>query len=63
MRNTYVSHAPSLAYYHTTYNLEFVLPELLLLGFVQEGEIPNMVHKYIAQQRKLRVFWRNLTSI
>jgi hypothetical protein len=30
--------------------LEFVLPELLLLGLVQEGEVANMVYEYVAEE-------------
>jgi hypothetical protein len=43
--------------------LEFILPELLLLGFVEEGEISNMVYEYVAEQGQFWVFWRNFAGI
>jgi hypothetical protein len=33
--------------------LEFILPELLLFGLVEEGEIPDMVYEYVAEEWQL----------
>jgi hypothetical protein len=46
-----------------TYHLQFVLPKLLLLGLVQEGEVAHMVDEDEAQQRELRVLGRNLAGV
>lgn len=33
----------------STYHLQLILPELLLLGLVEKGELANMVNKDISQ--------------
>lgn len=43
-----------------TYHLQLVLPELLLLGLVQEWEVADMVNKDIPQDWQFRVNGRNL---
>lgn len=47
----------------STYNLEFVLPKLLLFGLVQEWKVSDMIDEYVAEEGQLRVFWRNLARI
>lgn len=47
----------------TTYNLEFVLPKLLLFRLVQEWEIPHMVDEDVSEEGQLGVLRRNLPRI
>jgi hypothetical protein len=46
-----------------TYHLQLVLPKLLLLGLVEEGEVAHMVDEYEAQQGELRVLWGDLAGV
>ena len=46
-----------------TYHLQFVLPELLLLCLVQEGEVADMVNEYVAEEREFRVLRRNFAGV
>jgi hypothetical protein len=43
--------------------LEFILPELLLLGLIKKWKVSDMVYEYVAKEGQLRVFWRNFTRI
>jgi hypothetical protein len=43
--------------------LQLILPELLLLGLVQERKVADMVYKHVAKNGQLRVLWRNFTRI
>jgi hypothetical protein len=43
--------------------LELILPELLLLGLIEEREVANMVNEYVAEEGQFRVFRRNFASI
>lgn len=46
-----------------THHLQLILPKLLLLCFVEEGKVPDMVHEYVAQQWQLRVFWSDFSGV
>ena len=43
--------------------MKFVLPKLLLLGLVEEGELANMVYEDVAQEWKLRVNGRHFSEL
>lgn len=49
--------------FKATYDLQFVLPKLLLLRLVQEREIAHMVHEYISQNREFGMFRSNFTPL
>lgn len=47
----------------STYSLQLILPELLLLGLVQEREVAHMVYEYVAKNRELGVLWGYLALV
>ncbi len=38
-----------------THHLQFVLPELLLVGLVEKGKLANMMNEYISQNRQVGI--------
>lgn len=45
-----------------TYNLQLILPKLLLARLVEKREIAHMVNKNIPQNRQFRINGRNLAE-
>lgn len=47
----------------STYCLQLVLPELLLLRLVEKGKFADMVHKDVSKDWKLRIKRRHLAKV
>lgn len=47
--------AALIAHTSETHYLQLILPELLLLGLVEKGEIANMVHENITKDREFGI--------
>ena len=46
-----------------TYHLQLVLPKFLLPSLIKEGEVTNMVDKYISQDGQIRFLGRDLALV